>query len=264
MSEAALRGTVVRYETLGHGPALLLFHAYPLAGFMWHALASQLEDAATCLLPDLRGFGGTPPGDGPLTMECIADDGEALLEHLGIARAVVGGCSMGGYAALAFARRHPERLAGLCLLDTRAGADTVEAREGRSVLAAKVLAEGPAVVADAFLPRLLGASTVAARPELRAGLRERILATPAQGLANALLGLGLRPDRTPDLASLRVPTLVVCGEEDVVTPTAEAEALHRGIAGSRLVVVPGAGHLAPLEAPAAVAAAVRTFLRDLV
>jgi pimeloyl-ACP methyl ester carboxylesterase len=134
---------------------------------------------------------------------------------------------------------------------------------GRGTLAAKALAEGASVVADAFLPRLLGASTTATRPELAAALRERIVATSAEGLANGLLGLGLRRDSTPTLGTLRVPTLVLCGEEDVVTPPAESEALHRGIAGSRLVLIPRAGHLAAVEQPEAVGNELSELVRSL-
>jgi len=263
MGEAQIRGTTLHYQRSGRGPDLLLLHAFPLAGFMWSELARTLEDIATCVCPDLRGFGATPPGQGPLTMDEIADDAAALLDLLGIEKAIVSGCSMGGYAALAFARRYPARLLGLCLQDTRAGADTAEGRVGRGTLAAKALTEGAAVVADAFLPRLLGASTAATRPELRAALRERIVATSAEGLANGLLGLGLRQDSTPTLDTLRVPTLVLCGEEDVVTPPAESEALHRGIAGSRLVLIPRAGHLAALEQPEAVGKELRELVRSL-
>jgi pimeloyl-ACP methyl ester carboxylesterase len=193
-------------------------------------------------------------------MERIADDGAALLDHLGVAKAVVGGCSMGGYAALAFVRRHPQRLGGLVLQDTRAGADTEEGKAGRAALAAKVLAEGSAAAASAFLPKLLGETTHRERAALVASLRERILASSPQAIADALHGLAARADSRPMLAEVGVPTLVLVGAEDVLTPPAESEAMAAAIAGARLEVVPRAGHLANLERPDAVNAALRAFL----
>jgi pimeloyl-ACP methyl ester carboxylesterase len=149
---------------------------------------------------DDRGFGGSPPADALLTMERIADDAAALLDHLGIARAVVAGCSMGGYAAFAMVRRHPDRLRGLVLQDTRAGADTEEARKGRALLAEKTLREGSTAALEAFLPKLLGDTTKGERPQVVERIRERILATSPRGIANALHGLAARAD---SLSTLR-------------------------------------------------------------
>jgi len=252
-------GGTLEYAVSGDGPALLLLHAFPLGLFMWDAQAEALA-AHRVIRFDARGFGLSDPGQGPLTMERIADDGAALLEHLGVAKAVVGGCSMGGYAALAFVRRHPQRLAGLVLQDTRAGADTEEAKAGRATLAAKVLAEGASAAVSAFLPKLLGETTKRERLALVTGLEERILATSPQAIADALHGLAARPDSGPTLATVRVPTLVLVGEEDVLTPPADSEAMAAAIPGARLEVVPRAGHLANLERPDAVNAALLAFL----
>ncbi len=182
-------------------------------------------------------------------MDRIADDGARLLDHLGIVTAVVGGCSMGGYAAFAFARRHPQRLAGIYLQDTKAPPDTDEARANRKALAARVLAEGAVAAAEAMLPRLVGETTHRERPDVVARVREDVLAAPPAAIAAALGGLGAREDSRPTLEAIRVPALVVVGEEDVLTPPAEAETIAAGIRGARLVRVPRAGHLANLEAP---------------
>jgi pimeloyl-ACP methyl ester carboxylesterase len=212
---------------------------------------------------DCRGFGGSPSGDGLLTMERIADDAAALLDHLGLASAVVGGVSMGGYAAMAFVRRHPTRLRALVLADTKAGADTDQARTARAEQAEKVRREGVGFIADAMLPRLVGPTTLAERPAVVARLREIILANPARGITDALAGLAARADSTPTLREIRVPTLVVCGLEDGLTPPAEAEALHAAIRGSALELIPKAGHLASVEAPEAFNRALDEFLRGL-
>jgi pimeloyl-ACP methyl ester carboxylesterase len=212
---------------------------------------------------DDRGFGGSPAGDSLLTMERIADDGAALLDHLGIARAAVVGCSMGGYAALAMVRRHPDRLRGLVLQDTRAGADSEEARKDRALLAEKTLREGARAALDAFLPKLLGDTTRSERPQVVERIRERILATSPRGIANALQGLGARGDSFPTLREVRVPTLVVCGAEDVITPVAESEAMQRALPGSRLEVIARAGHLSNLENPEAYNSVLTDFLARL-
>ena len=260
--KAALGGTEIEYDVRGEGRAVLFLHAFPLSLWMWDAQAKALAGRHRVVRFDARGFGGTPAGEGPLTMERIADDGAALLAFLGIERAVVAGCSMGGYAAFGFARRHPERLQGLALLDTRAGPDTDEARANRKTLAERVLAEGVSAAVEAFLPKLLGATTRRERPDLVARLRERILATSPRGIANALHGLAAREDSRPTLGAIHVPTLVLVGDEDSLTPPAEAEAIAHAIEGARLERIPGAGHLANLENPAAVNAAIFSFLAE--
>ena len=253
-------GGEIEYDMRGNGEVLLLLHAFPLDLFMWDAQVEALAATHRVVRFDARGFGGSAAGDGPLTMERIADDGAALLDHLGIEKAVVGGCSMGGYAAFAFVRRHPQRLAGLVLQDTRAGADTAEAKAGRSTLAAKVLAEGASAALEAFLPKLVGETTHRERPAVVASLRERILATAPQGIANALRGLAVRTDSRETLPTIAVPTLVLVGSEDALTPASEAATMAAAIPRARLDVIPGAGHLANLEDPAAVNAALRAFL----
>jgi 3-oxoadipate enol-lactonase len=259
----SIGGREIHFEDEGTGTPVVFLHAFPLSLAMWDAQAEALRHAHRVLRYDDRGFGGSQADDGPLTMDRIADDAAALMDRLSIDRAVVCGCSMGGYAALAFVRRHPERLLGLVLQDTRAAADTEEARANRSALAARVLREGAQAAADAFAPRLLGATTQARKPALMARVREIILANPPQGIANALMGLRERPDSTSTLAAIRVPTLVICGSEDVLTPPADSEALHAGIAGSRLEIVAEAGHLANMEHPETVDRVLAAFLGQL-
>jgi 3-oxoadipate enol-lactonase len=258
--KATIEGAEIAYESAGAGPAVLLLHAFPLGLSMWDAQAEALAATHRAVRFDARGFGGSTAGDGPLTMERIADDGAALLDHLGIERAVVAGCSMGGYAAFAFVRRHPQRLAGLVLQDTRAGADTAEAKASRAALAAKVLAEGASAAVEAFLPKLLGETTRRERPDVVAGVRERILATAPTGIASALHGLAARADSRDTLPTIAVPTLVLVGTEDALTPPSEAATMAAAIPRARLDVIPRAGHLANLENPAAFNAALLAYL----
>ncbi len=258
-----VEGTELKYEVRGSGPLLLLLHAFPLGMSMWDAQAEALAPSCRLARFDARGFGGSALGTLPFTMERIADDAAAVLDALAAPKAVVGGCSMGGYAALAFARRHPRRLAGLVLQDTRAGADSDETKAYRATLAARVLAEGAQPAVEAFLPKLLGATTQRTKPALVELVRERILAAPREAIANALRGLAAREDSRPTLASLKVPTLVLVGEEDLLTPPSESELMAAAIKGARLETIPQAGHLANLENAPAVNAAIARFLAGL-
>ncbi len=256
-------GTEIKYDVRGSGPVLLLLHAFPLGLFMWDPQAEALSATHRVARFDARGFGGSALGGEPFTMERIADDAAAVLDALAVEKAVVGGCSMGGYAAFAFARRHPRRLAGLVLQDTRAGADSEEAKANRATLAARVLAEGATAAVEAFLPKLLGETAQRTQPVLVALVRERILAAPRQAIAGALHGLAAREDSRATLGAIRVPTLVLVGEEDVLTPPSEAEAMAAAIPNARLERIPHAGHLANLENPQAVNTALGRFLAGL-
>ena len=260
---ARIAGTELSYDVRGEGPALLFLHAFPLSLGMWDAQAAALAETCRVLRFDARGFGASAPTDGILTMERIADDAAALLDHLGISRAVVCGCSMGGYAAFALVRRHAERLRGLVLANTRAGADTPEARAKRSLLSEQVRARGVEAAVEAFLPGLLGRTTHAERPEVVTRVREAVLAAAPGAICAALAGLAARADSSDTLREVRVPALLLGGEEDTLTPPTEARALHAALSGSRLEVVPAAGHLAAIENPDAFNRALGEFLSTL-
>jgi 3-oxoadipate enol-lactonase len=260
---ARIAGGEIEYDTRGSGDPVLLLHAFPLGMAMWDTQMEALAARFQVVRFDARGFGGSPAGDGPLTMERIADDAVALLDHLGHSRAAVCGLSMGGYAALALVRRHRDRLRALVLCDTRRGPDSEDQRRQRGELAEKVLREGSAAAAAATLPKLLGSTTHQQRPEVVARAREIIEKNPPRGIANALYGLAGRADSTDTLREVGVPVLVVCGAEDALTPPAESEALQAGIAGSRLEVLPRAGHLSNMEDPPTFNAALERFLTAL-
>ena len=261
--KATLAGQELHYLDEGQGPAVVFLHAFPLGLSMWDEQARSFSGEHRVVRFDCRGFGLSPPEKGPLTMERIADDACLLMDTLGIEKAILWGCSMGGYAALAFARRHKGRFLRLVLQDTRGGADTPEGRERRHRLAREVLREGSGAAALAFEGNLLGETTKREQPALVGWVHETILANPALGVANALLGLGARPDSTPSLGEIDVPTLVVCGSEDVLTPPHESKALGEAIPRSRVEIIPRAGHLANLEQPALVARAFEAFLREV-
>jgi pimeloyl-ACP methyl ester carboxylesterase len=262
-TKVRVAGGDIAYEARGRGLPIVFLHAFPLGLVMWEDQVEALGSETLCVRFDCRGFGASSPGEGLLTMERIADDAVALLDHLGLSQAVVCGLSMGGYAAFALARRHPERLKGLVLADTKPGADDAEARGKRAALSEKVRVEGAAAAADALVPLLLGETSHSRRADLVARVREIVLGTSRHGICDALAGLAARADSTPTLRRIGVPTLVVCGDEDTLTPVAEAEAMADAIPDSRLEIIPEAGHLANLENPEAFGAALSGFLATL-
>ena len=262
--KAQINGVRLAYSDRGKGHeiALLLIHGFPLDHRLWAAQMSGLASVARVIAPDLRGQGRSETSAGPLTMDQQADDLAALLDHLGIARAVVAGLSMGGYIAFAFWRRHAGRVRALVLADTRAEPDSVVARASRDQAIARVRQTGAAAYADEMLPRLLSPGSLA-DPRIAAAAHKVMAEQPVSGIIGALGGLRDRADSRPTLPTITVPALVLAGEMDMLTPPAEGAALAAAIPGAQFAVVPRAGHLSPLENPRAFNAAVRTFLRSL-
>jgi 3-oxoadipate enol-lactonase len=240
---------------------VVLLHGFPHDAELWSA---QVADHATSmpgtrlLLPDLPGFGGSAPLTEP-NMDGYADAIAALLDAAGVDTAVIGGLSMGGYVAFAFWRRHAARVRALILMDTKAEADTDAARLKRRELITTVEAQGVDAIVDGLLPGQLGKTTRASAPRVVRQVEAMLRRAPATGVIGAASAMMSRPDSTPTLASLTVPTLIVVGSEDVLTPPSDAMRMAAGIPGSRLVIVANAGHLAPLEQPAVVNAAISEF-----
>jgi pimeloyl-ACP methyl ester carboxylesterase len=215
------------------------------------------------IAPDLRGFGPAADisiGESVPTIADFAEDIDALLEALGIAEGVIGGLSMGGYVTFELCRKSPERFTGMVLADTRAQADTTEGRDARRKMIELVESRGSTAVADQMLPKLLGTTSHATRPEVVASVRHMIESAPAAAIAHAVQAMLGRPDSTPDLARMSWPMLVLVGTEDAITPVGDAEAMCHGLVRSRLVVLPEAGHLSNLEAPDAFSKALGDFL----
>ena len=260
---ARVRAIEIAYEDEGRGRPVVLLHGFPFNRSMWRGQAESLSASCRVVAPDLRGHGETSVVAGPATMEEMAEDLAALLDELGVGRAVVGGLSMGGYVALAFLRSHPERVGALVLADTRPQADTDEGRRAREETARRALSDGMGPIADMMLPKLLAPATREGRPDVVERVRGMILGTKPEGAAAALRGMAQRRDQTDLLEAVRVPTLIVVGSEDVLTPPADSEAMHAKIEGSRLVVVEGAGHLSNVERPEEFNRAFGEFLRGL-
>jgi len=241
----------------GAGWPLVLLHAFPLNAEMWRPQLARVPEGWRFIAPHLRGFGPTPMGDLPPSMDTYAADVAALMDALQLDSAVVAGVSMGGYIAFAMYRAAPARLAGLVLADTRPQADTADGRAGRAAMRERLAREGPRGVADQMLGKLLSG---AAAPEVVAHVRQMIERADPAGIDAAIVAMMARPDSTPDLPHMSCGTLVVVGDEDAITPRADAEAMQRAIPRSTLTVIPGAGHLASLEQPDVFSRALADFL----
>lgn len=250
----------LRLTESGEGRPLMLLHAFPLSSALFDGVRGGLPGWRV-LTPDLRGFGGSPLGDDAPSLSEMAGDVEAVLDRLGIDVAVVGGVSMGGYVVMELLRRCPQRLSGVLLMDTKAGADTEQARDGRLAMADAVLEQGRRVL-DPLVDGLLGATTRAERPDVVSRVRQWLdMAAPAS-VSWAQRAMAARPDSLVTLAAAGIPGAVVVGEEDVLSPLGEAQAMAAAL-GSGVLTVPRTGHLAVLEDPEGAATALRAALDEL-
>jgi pimeloyl-ACP methyl ester carboxylesterase len=242
--------------------AIVLLHAFPLGAGMWERQIGAIPQAWRLITPDLRGFGGSndPETSGAPSMDDYATDVVDLLHDLGISRAVVGGVSMGGYATFSVLRRAPQLVEAVVLADTRVGADTPQGRANRRNMLALLEREGPTGVARDMMPKLLGKTTRETNPEMESTVRRLIKQHSSAAIRGAIFRMMDRQDAAAVLASLRVPALVVVGEEDELTPVEESRRIAEAIPGSTMVVIPAAGHLSNMEQPEAFNAALVSFL----
>ena len=247
MAHVEIDNIKMAYTDTGAGRPVVLIHGYPFNRSLWNEQIAALSGSYRVIAPDLRGFGESESSDGPSTMNRMAQDVALLLDHLEIPRVTIGALSMGGYVTLAFYKQFASRVRALILADTRAQADTQEAKQNRAQQAEKALSEGMAGIADAMLPKLLTPETVSKRPEVVKRIRDMMLKTKPEAAAAALRGMAERDDQTSLLSKISVPTLIIVGAEDAITPVADSEKMNECVAGSRLVVLENAGHVSNLE-----------------
>ncbi len=254
----------IDYDDFGRGLPLVLLHAFPLSRAMWRAQVQDLGADHRVLAPNLRGFGGSSAWQGSPSVEVMADDVASLLDALKLTEPVaLGGLSMGGYVALAFARRHPQRLRALILADTKAEADNAEAKANRNTMIEFARGHSAADVIERMMPKMVSDKTRTQRPDVIDEVRSIASAQTTTAIIGALEALRDRPDATPGLADIKVPTLVIVGTEDALTPPTVAQVLVERIPQARLVTLEGAGHLSNLEHPSQFTEEVRSFLRGL-
>ncbi len=259
--EIAVGGTSLAVTDTGEGAPILFLHAFPLNARMWAPQLQALPAGWRGVAPDFRGFGRSARGAvGARHVGDHAADVLAVIDALGLGPVVLAGLSMGGYVAFECWRRRPGVIRGLVLADTRAEADTDEARARRSSMQVMAAREGTGAVIDAMLPGLLGASTRMGNPHLGVQVRDWALETPPEGVVDALEALRTRPDSRGTLAGITCPTLVLVGSEDTLTPPASSRVIADGVAGAVYVEIPDAGHLSNVEQPEAFNAALARWL----
>jgi 3-oxoadipate enol-lactonase len=258
---SSVNGHAIGYDDVGVGLPVVFIHGFPHDRSLWASQFGAASIPTRAIACDLRGFGeseGTAT-----TIDDYASDVAALLHALGIVKAVVVGISMGGYVALALWRREPALVRALVLTDTRAGADSDAGRAKRNEQIEFVQTRGPAALADVLIQGMVGKDTRALRPDLTERVHAMLSRASTGASVGALIAMRDRPDATATLATITVPTLIVVGEDDVLTPVSEARAMHAAIPASRLEIVVGAGHLPNVERPAAFNHILSEFLGSL-
>src|SRR5208283_2134215 len=250
------------YEVVGEGPSVVLLHPFPLNHKFWTAIVAQLSSRYRVVLPDLRAHGSSELGDGPATMQKLADDLARICREEKTGKASFVGVSIGGYLLFEFWRRYREQVVAVVLANTRAGAETPESKALRLQVADRVLREGIAEFIEEMLSKLLSKATRTNRPDIVDSARKMMQAMSPDDIAGVQRGMAERPDSVATLAAINVPALIIAGDEDSV-PRSEFELMRQQIAGSELRVIPHAGHYAALEKPEECGALLRGFLDKL-
>ena len=242
------------FEEKGEGKPLVLIHGFPFDHTLWEDVAGPLAKHARLILPDLRGFGKSPAPDGVYSMRLMAEDIAAMLDRLGIHKAILAGHSMGGYISLAFAQAYPERLAGLALIASQSAADSPERRQGRLRLAEEAKRKSLKSVLMANLDRY------SPDPAVRERVKELMLRSQRVGVIGALKGMAERPDATEILSGLHVPCVIIAGSEDAILSPDTAREMVQMLSRGWVVEVPGGGHMPMYEAPEIVISALIDLL----
>ncbi len=248
------------YWTLGDGSPVVLLHPFPVHHEFWLPVAEALSARYRLILPDLRGHGDSGVGDGPATMQKHAADIARVMDDADVGRAPIIGVSIGGYNIFEFWRKFRGRAAALALFNTKAMADGPEARAGRLQAANDVLERGTEPFLESMIPKLLGKSTRESRPDLVENALRMMRKMSPDDIAQVQRGMAVRPDSVDTLKTINVPTLLVTGDEDIMTGINEAEVMRQHISGSKLRVIPKAGHYSPWEQPQEAARLLRQFL----
>jgi 3-oxoadipate enol-lactonase len=260
MNKVRSEDAEIAYEVEGKGAPVVLLHPFPANHDFWQTLIPSLSSRYQLILPDLRGHGDSQIGEGPALMEKHALDIARVMDDAGVGRAAMVGVSIGGYALFEFWRRYRGRAAAFVLMDTKATADTLDARNARLQAADVVMEQGTESFIDAQLPKLMGETTRRTRPDLVETARRMMLKMSPEDISLVQRGMAARQDSVETLKTINVPTLLVVGEEDTLTPLADAELMRQHIGGSQLQLLPKAGHYSPFERPEEAGRMLRQFL----
>jgi 3-oxoadipate enol-lactonase len=255
-------GIAMSYRELGEGEPLVLLHAFPLNGRMFESQMRAFSGSHRVVAPDYPGFGRSPRTPAQPDVRYYAEGVRGLLDRLHLERVTLGGVSMGGYVAFECMRLFPERVTALVLANTRPDPDSEEMRKTRKETALRVAQEGVGVLAELQMERLLAPDTLQNDEEVVESVRAMIFESSPDGVVAALGAMRERPDSTPLLGEIDVPTLVVGGEEDGISSPEVMGAMAAQVPGASHVTIPGAGHLSNLEAPEKFNAALKGFLQS--
>lgn len=262
--QTKVMGRVVGYDERGEGTPIVLIHGYPLNRMIWEAQWEGLDKQARVIAPDLRGFGESEMIAGTTEVATYADDVREFLDALGIQEpAIIAGLSMGGYVAMAYLRRYPNHVRGLILANTKATGDTLEGKAGRDKNITLAESKGAEAIAEVMLPKVLSPKTYTSNAELVEQVKRIMASSSVPGIVGALAAMRDRPDSTPTLLEFSQPTLIIAGADDQLMNAADQENMRQAARNSTLVTIPDAGHLSPMEQPAAFNHAVTEWLRDM-
>ena len=263
MKQVTSDDTKISYGVIGSGAPVVLLHPFPASHELWEPAAQALDTRYRVILPDLRGHGESRVGEGPATMAKHAADLSRVLDQEKIGRTVFVGVSIGGYVLFEFWRRYPARVAALVLSNTKGGADTAEGRASRLQAAVDVMDRGTEPFFENMIPKLLGSTTRRTRPDLVEAALRMMRKMSAEDVAQVQRGMAERPDSIETLKTINVHTLLVTGDEDILTGVSEAELMKQNIAGSQMKVIAKAGHYSPWEQPQEVGRMLRQFIDQL-
>lgn len=260
--KAHLNGISMSYGDSGNGPVVVLLHGFPLTRDMWRPQVETLAKAGfRVITPDLRGFGDSEVPEGPYSMSLFSDDVVALLDHLEIDRAIIGGMSMGGYILLNLLERYPERVVAACFITTRSNSDSETTKAGRLALLERMKREGTGSMAELSTATLLAGETLRSNPELVRTVYRWMTSADLKGIEGALHALLERKDYSALLQNFDLPSLVIGADQDSAVPPEELRVLSKGLPNNEMCMIPGAGHMANLEQPEAFNECLLRFLR---
>lgn len=245
------------------GTPVVFIHGFPFSLEMWEPQMRALPNNFRAIAYDIRGHGQSDIGDGQYSIEFFVDDLISLLDHLVVSKAIVCGLSMGGYIALRAYERHPDRFAGLVLCDTKSEADSNEGKIKRAESLEAVKVYGVGQFAEGFVKNVFAPQTLVSNSSVVESIRTIIKGNAAIGIGGTLLALASRTDTTAVLAKISVPTLILCGEHDILTPPGDSESMHRQIKGSEFHVIANAAHLSNIENPGAFNDTLISFLKSI-
>ncbi|MGV9003874.1 alpha/beta fold hydrolase [Flavobacterium sp.] len=254
----------IAYYDVGEGIVPVLFlHGFPFDKSMWHEQIDSLKSSHRVIAVDIRGFGKSTDEKTHLTIDLFADDLIAIMDALNIKKAIICGLSMGGFIALNAIKRFPERFEALLLCDTQCIADSAEVREKRHCIIEQIKNEGANPFSEKFTKSVFHPDSLKNEKELVDNLRSTVFANSERALTAGLAALAERSETCSSLNAIKVPTLIICGRQDEVTPLSQSEFMHEHIEGSVLKIIENAGHVSNLEQPEDFNNYLKDFLNSL-